>query len=110
MKVINKFFVIALLLSLILTMGAVAAKDNMTFEQSNTNMVSIETNNHVVEEKSSPHDIYYVLAAANPNAEDDYPNFNILLDTQSEGVVELDGNQQYSTESYSHNTEIINEE
>lgn len=45
MKVINKFFVIALLLSLILTMGAVAAKDNMTFEQSNTNMVSIETNN-----------------------------------------------------------------
>lgn len=45
MKVINKFFVIALLLSLILTMGAVAAEDNMTFEQSNTNMVSIETNN-----------------------------------------------------------------
>ena len=42
MKVINKFFVIVLLLSLILTIGAVAAEDNRTLKQSNINMVSIE--------------------------------------------------------------------
>jgi len=54
--------------------------------------------------------IRYVLAAVNPDMKEDYSSSNILLDTQSEGVVELDGNQQYSTESYSHNTEIINEE
>ena len=54
--------------------------------------------------------IRYVLATANPEVKDNYPSSNILLDTQSECVVELDGNQQYSTESYSHNTEIINEE
>ena len=52
----------------------------------------------------------YVLAAVNPEVKDNYPSSNIPLDAQSEGVVELDGNQQYSTESYSHNTEIINEE
>ena len=52
----------------------------------------------------------YVLAAVNPEVKDNYPSSNIPLDTQSECVVELDGNQQYLTESYSRNTEIINEE
>ena len=54
--------------------------------------------------------IRYVLAAVNPEVKDNYPSSNIPLDTQSEGVVELDANQQYSTESYSHNTKIIKEE
>ena len=43
MKVIHKFFVIALLLSLIFSISAVAAQENMTFEQSNTGEVSEET-------------------------------------------------------------------
>lgn len=45
MKVIHKYFVIALLLSLIFSVGAVAAQDiqeNMTFEQSNIGDVSQE--------------------------------------------------------------------
>ena len=54
--------------------------------------------------------IRYVLAAVNPDMKEDYSSSNIPLDVQSEGVVELDANQQYSTESYSHNTEIIKEE
>ena len=54
--------------------------------------------------------IRYVLAAVNPDMKEDYSSSNIPLDVQSEGVVELDANQQYSTESYSQNTEIINEE
>ena len=43
MKVLNKFFVIALLLSFILAAGVVSAADDMTFEQSNTNKIT--TNN-----------------------------------------------------------------
>ena len=46
MKVIHKYFVIALLLSLIFSVDAVATKDiqeNMTFEQSNIEDVSQET-------------------------------------------------------------------
>ena len=45
MKVIHKYFVIALLLSLIFSVGAVAAQDiqeSMTFEQSNIGDVSQE--------------------------------------------------------------------
>ena len=40
MKVLNKFFVIALLLSFILAAGVVSAADDMTFEQSNTNKIT----------------------------------------------------------------------
>ena len=40
MKVLNKFFVIALLLSLILAVGVVSAADDISFEQSNTNKIS----------------------------------------------------------------------
>ena len=43
--------------------------------------------------------IRYVLATANPEVKDNYPNSNIPLDTQSEGVIELDANQQYSVKS-----------
>ena len=52
---------------------------------------------------------FHVLAAVNPEVKDNYPSSNIPLDTQSESVVELDANQQYS-EFNSQNTEIINEE
>jgi len=41
----------------------------------------------------------YVLAAVNPEVKDNYPSSNIPLDTQSESVVELDANQQYSVKS-----------
>ena len=44
MKVSNKIFIIALLLSLVFSIGAVAAADNITFEQSNMGEVSSETN------------------------------------------------------------------
>ena len=43
MKVIHKFFVIALLLSLIFSVSAVVAAENMTFEQGNMEDVSRET-------------------------------------------------------------------
>ena len=45
MKVMHKLFVVALLLSLTLTVGAVMAQDNVTFEQSDVQAVSIETGN-----------------------------------------------------------------
>ena len=41
----------------------------------------------------------YVLAAVNPEVKDNYPSSNIPLDTQSEGVIELDLNQYYPAES-----------
>ena len=41
----NKLFVVALLLSLTLTVCSVTAADDVTFEQSNLTAVSIETNN-----------------------------------------------------------------
>lgn len=53
MKVIHKYFVIALLLSLIFSVSAVAAQDieeNMTFEQGNMGEVSDETLNAPAEE------------------------------------------------------------
>ena len=43
MKVTKKLFLVALLLSLILSVGAVTAQDNMTFEKSNLQEVSTET-------------------------------------------------------------------
>ena len=43
--------------------------------------------------------IRYVLATANLEVKDNYPSSNIPLDTQSEGVIELDANQQYSVKS-----------
>ena len=44
MKVIHKFFVIALLLSIIFSLSAVAAvQEDITFEQSDTEEVSTET-------------------------------------------------------------------
>ena len=43
MKVHQKLFVVALLLSLILSVGTVVAQDDMTFEQSNLEENSIET-------------------------------------------------------------------
>ena len=45
MKVTKKLFLVALLLSLILSIGAVTAQDNMTFEKSSIQDVSTETNN-----------------------------------------------------------------
>jgi len=45
MKVTKKLFLVALLLSLILSVGAVTAQDNMTFEKSNLQEVSTETVN-----------------------------------------------------------------
>lgn len=43
MKVTTKLFVVALILSLILTAGAVVAAEDMTFDQSDVQAVSIET-------------------------------------------------------------------
>ena len=45
MKVISKIFLVALLLSLIFSCSAVFAEENMTFEQSSIQNVSIETDN-----------------------------------------------------------------
>lgn len=45
MKVTKKLFLVALLLSLILSIGAVTAQDNMTFEKSNLQDISTETIN-----------------------------------------------------------------
>ena len=45
MKVTKKLFLVALLLSLILSVGAVTAQDNMTFEKSNLQDISTETIN-----------------------------------------------------------------
>ena len=45
MKVMHKLFVVALLLSLTLTVAAVSAVDDVTFEQSDVQAVSIETEN-----------------------------------------------------------------
>ena len=45
MKVMHKLFVVALLLSLTLSVGAVMAQDDVTFEQSDVQTVSIETGN-----------------------------------------------------------------
>ena len=42
---------------------------------------------------------FHVLAAVNPEVKDNYPSSNIPLDTQSESVIELDANQQYSVKS-----------
>ena len=63
MKVIHKYLVIALLLSLIFSVATVTAADDMTFEQSNIEDVSLETlsvslddnqGTESVEEKSPP--------------------------------------------------------
>ena len=43
MKVKQKFFIFALILSLILSVGAVMAADDMTFDQSELKTVSTET-------------------------------------------------------------------
>lgn len=43
MKVKQKFFIFALILSLILSVGAVMAADDMTFDQSELKAVSTET-------------------------------------------------------------------
>ena len=45
MKVMHKLFVVALLLSLTLSVGAVMAQDDVTLEQSDVQAVSIETEN-----------------------------------------------------------------
>ena len=45
MKVMHKLFVVALLLSLTLTICSVSAVDDVTFEQSDVQAVSIETEN-----------------------------------------------------------------
>ena len=45
MKVMHKLFVVALLLSLTLSVGAVMAQDDVNFEQSDVQAVSIETGN-----------------------------------------------------------------
>ena len=46
MKVTKKLLLVALILSLILSVGAVTAQDNMTFEKSNLQDISTETNNN----------------------------------------------------------------
>lgn len=50
MKVTTKLFVVALILSLILTVSAVAAAEDITFDQSDVQAVSDETNIELSEE------------------------------------------------------------
>ena len=53
MKVTKKLLLVALLLSLILSIGAVTAQDNITFEKSNLQDISTETINQIDEQTSS---------------------------------------------------------
>ena len=52
MKVKNKIFIFALILSLILSVGAVVAADNMTFDQSEISAVSHETEVKISQEET----------------------------------------------------------
>ena len=53
MKVTKKLLLVALLLSLILSIGAVTAQNNITFEKSNLQDISTETINQIDEQTSS---------------------------------------------------------
>ena len=68
MKVHQKLFVVALLLSLILSVGTVMAQDDMTFEQSNLGKNSIETSNDLGVNQDSNGD---KLSAMMPDNDDD---------------------------------------
>ena len=68
MKVHQKLFVVALLLSLILSVGTVMAQDDMTFEQSNLGKNSIETSNNLGVNQDSNGD---KLSAMMPDNDDD---------------------------------------
>ena len=68
MKVKNKLFVFALILSLILSASAVVAQDNISFDQSELKTVSIETDDDNIELEDDDNDD----AVSNDFAEADY--------------------------------------
>ena len=100
MKVTAKLFFVALLLFLILSVGAVSAEDNMTFEQSNTQEISQENNIHedVLNANEIDDDSKLNLGGSHNVGGNKFSNIQNTINSANEGDIIFLGAKNYTGE------------